>query len=311
LIGPLLPYLEVMRRSNSPTMLMSAAVGLAACQASSPGRHVAGPDGTWTVPTGTASSIRLADRTPPTALTASPVTEHAPARSEQLNPDAPAVPLQTPPEFPTRTTVQEPYLAKQLDLTVPLSPYFTSTPVLRSESELARRLVQGVGQALRSRRWNLEIRTGCPVEYDGNVFVEGRALVRDRSGKVYAYSETSGTDDSAGIWKLYYDGTTRLRVAVFAWANYMGQSAEGIVTFDEAGRLERCSSPPHAKPPWPCEVQGTTHHGVDPAVAEALRSDIQTTESETRRGRGPIDWAMSLDPTTEWSKCETIYRPHQ
>jgi hypothetical protein len=167
------------------------------------------------------------------------------------------------------------------------------------------------GQALRSQRWRLEIRTGCPVEYDGNVTVEGRALVRDRSGKVYAYSETSGTGDSAAIWKFYYDAAARLRVAVFRWANYMGQSAEGIITFDEAGRLERCSSPPQAAPPWPCEVEGTIDHGVDPAVAGALRPEIRSTESERRRGMGPVEWAMALDPAAAWSRCETSYRPQR
>jgi hypothetical protein len=297
--------------SGIPTMLTSAAIGLAACRASSPAPHAARPAATWTMPTRTASSTSSAGQTPPPAPTATPESETGPvvARSDQARPDVRSA--QVPPEFPTHTTVQEPYLGKQLDLTVPLSPYFTSTPGLRREHEFARQLVQGVAQGLRSRHFRLEIRTGCPVENGGNVIVEGRALVRDRSGKVLAYSEQTGTGDSAGIWKLYYDGAARLRIAVFAWSNYMGQSAEGIITFEEAGRLARCSSPPKAEPPWQCELEGTTEDGVDPAVAGALRPEARPTASQRKRGLGPVDWAMSLVPTAAWSKCETIYRPHQ
>jgi hypothetical protein len=287
----------VVRVSEIATVVALAVFWSVGCRTPSPAATPARPPGTWIAPTRTASSAGMAPA--PTAP-----SEREP---DQVVTDAPAKPLQVRPEFPTHTTVQEPYLGKQLDLTAPLSPYFTSTPGLRREHGLARQLVQGVGQALRSRRWHLEIRTGCPVEYGGNVIVEGRALVRDHTGKVFAYSEQTGTGDSAGIWKLYYDGAARLRIAVFAWSNYMGQSAEGIIAFDEAGRLERCSSPPQAEPPWACE----TEQGLDPAVTAALQPKIRPPASERKRGTGPIDWAVSLDPVAAWSTCGTLYRPHQ
>ena len=108
-----------------------------------------------------------------------------PASSTQLEvhgPPAVAAPLPAP-EFPTRTTVQEPYLGRNLDLATSLPPYFSSTPTLRREHDSSLRLVRAVADALRSQRWRLEIRTGCPSEYNGNVFVEGRAVVRDSSGR--------------------------------------------------------------------------------------------------------------------------------
>jgi hypothetical protein len=222
-----------------------------------------------------------------------------------------ALPPVAPPEFPTHTTAQEPYLGRQLDLASSVPSYFSSTPALRREHELPLRVVQAVTHALRSGRWRIEIRTGCPVEHNGNVFVEGRAVVRDSSGKIRAYAQDSGTGDSASVWKLYYDSALRLRVAVFSWANYMGQSSDGIVQFDENGHVQSCTSHPGAEPPWPCGHQELPELAVDADVAAALSPDVRARRSDDGRSLGPVAWVLSVDALAEFSKCRVPYQPHQ
>jgi len=218
---------------------------------------------------------------------------------------------QVPPIFPSHTTVQEPYLGRELDLSSPFDPFFSSTPELRHEHRHAHRRVQSVAVELRARRWRLEVRTGCPFEHDGDLGVEGRAIVRDGTGKIRAFAEQSGTGDSAAVWKLYYDGASQLRVAVFRWANYMGHSAAGIMRFDSGGQFEACTSVSDRSPPWPCDHEDSVETEVDSDVAAALRPEVHTQPPDSASAKWPIAWATALDPMKEFSKCETPYRPRR
>jgi len=275
--------------------------------------------GAWVLPAvaacGGAPGVRRpAPAAPPPVATAALRTvdgssQARPASDPRPEPEAVAEPSVVPP-IPSETTVQAKYLGKELDLSSPLAPYFSSTAALRHQHALAFELVRSLGQGVRLGRWHLDVRTGCPVEAHGDVFVEGRALVRDGSGKVRAYAESVGTGDSAGVWKLYYDDASRLRVAAFGWANVMGQEAEGVVLFDASGAFEHCSSPPGAEPPWPCgPVSGDAPQSdLDPAVAAAVRPEMRAKRSERAGDDGPVEWIRSLDSVAEWSKCSTPYR---
>jgi hypothetical protein len=217
---------------------------------------------------------------------------------------------ETPPEIPTEITVTEPYLGRILELSAPLPPYFVSTPKLRREHATSLQLVQAVRNALQQKRWSTEIRTGCPVEFDGRAFVEGRAVVRDATGKVRAYSESVGGDDSAGVWKLYYDEASHLRTIVFQWASYTGRTAATVIDFDRVGNLVRCSSPPEEEPPWPCAPEKASAGRIDPSVDSVLQPEIRERAQARENTASPIHWALSLNPTTEHSKCKTPYTPN-
>lgn len=42
------------------------------------------------------------------------------------------------------------------------------------------------------------------MEADGQVFTAGPALIRGGASRVRAFSESIGTEDSAGTWNYYY-----------------------------------------------------------------------------------------------------------
>lgn len=204
------------------------------------------------------------------------------------------------------TTVQDPELGQRLDPATPLDPYFVSTPDLRRRVVLARRMVSEVANNLRSGTWTVELRTGCPHEDDGRVVVVGRALVRDTSHRVRTLSEHSGSDDSAGDWKLYYDEAGRLRVVRSRWANYMGWKADVVAIIDEAGVVESCSSKQGDSAGWFCPVEEPSEPPLDPDVAEAVGDGKRSRE---RREASFLGYLQTLDPLVEFSKCTVAYEP--
>jgi hypothetical protein len=202
--------------------------------------------------------------------------------------------------------VQDAYLGRELNPSSPLPPYFSSTTVLRRQHDGARQKAATVHRELRAGRWRLEVRTGCPVEYGGSVVVEGRALLRDQDGRVRAYAEASGTGDSAGVWKLYYDEVSRLRVVTFTWRNYMGQTADVVAQLDEVGRLETCSAPAGGGD-WVCGMEEDRVTGLDRDVIEAVRPRQRKPAAD----QGPISWALDFDPVTLFADCQTPYHPQR
>jgi hypothetical protein len=219
--------------------------------------------------------------------------------------DASPSPVDAPPALPTRTVTREPWLASALDLESPLLPYFTSTAALRREHLAAQRRVDAVRAKLRANEWSVEVRTGCLVEHDGYVVVEGRAAVLDREKRVRAFSETSGTEHSAATWKLYYDESSRPRVVTFTWRSVAGQEADGVMLFDEAGHLKSCNSLPNDAGVIFCgEPKAST---LDSEVEIATRDQRAAVRSPDAL-REASAWVNALDPLSELSECETPYR---
>jgi hypothetical protein len=162
-------------------------------------------------------------------------------------------------------------------------------------------MIDTVRMQLRAHRWNLETRTGCEVEADGNLFVEGRTLVRDGHDRVRAFSEAMGTGDSASIWKYYYDDRSVLRAAVFSWNNYVGQKADGVMVFGESGQFVGCSSLPGDSGLLFCGPENEAEP-LDPDVAAV-------TSAPAPKLAQSVAWVMARDPIAEIEKCETLYRP--
>jgi hypothetical protein len=127
-------------------------------------------------------------------------------------------------------------------------------------------------------------------------------LVRDEANRVRAFSETIGTGDSAGFWKLYYDDRSVLRTAIFSWRSYMGEKADGVMTFNDSGQLIRCSSLPGDAGIIFC---GPPHDGAEtlaPEVAAATQPSAPELPESVR-------WVMTRNPVAEIAKCETPYHP--
>ncbi|MGC4070223.1 MAG: hypothetical protein QM784_37295 [Polyangiaceae bacterium] len=213
------------------------------------------------------------------------------------------------PQEPTTAIVHDPYLGREIDLSTPLPPHFASTSKSRSEHALSRKLVQTVANGLRHAHFTQEIRTECPVEQEGDVIIEGRAIVRDANGRVRAYAESAGTGDSAGTWKLYYDDASRLRVAVFRWASHAGNASLALLEFAGEGNLIRCSTTPDAEPPWPCTHTDDATGNLDSAVAAAVSPPPRVVPEGTVPISAPIRWAMTLDPIAKFTACKTVYTP--
>jgi hypothetical protein len=154
---------------------------------------------------------------------------------------------------------------------------------------------------LAANRWNLETRTGCEVEAGGDVFVEGRTLVRDSHNHVRAFSEAIGTGDSAAIWKYYYDDRSVLRAAVFSWRNYMGQKADGVMVFGPSRQLVRCSSLPGDAGAIFCGPENEGDEPSDPDFTAAISAPAPKVSES-------VAWVMTRDPITEFQKCQTPYR---
>jgi hypothetical protein len=153
-----------------------------------------------------------------------------------------------------------------------------------------------VDRQLHEKQWSLEIRTGCLVDSGGDVFVAGRALVRDRGNRLRAFSETIGTGDSGAIWKLYYDETSRLRVAIFSWRNYMGQKADGIMQFSPGGHFLGCTSLPNDAGAISCGAPPEAADTLDPGVELATRHAAKTRGDAADSGSDSVTWATHLDP---------------
>jgi hypothetical protein len=260
------------------------------------GRAASGSDAHFLAPTSSATAAPPPPQQTPLATCPPP-----PSRGEPP-PDPPA-PLRP-------TIVQEPYLGRELNLSEPLAPDLASTPSLLRGLAPAQELVANLERQVRSGRWSMAVRTGCPLEYNGDVIVEGRAVVRDGAGNVRGYAESPGTGDFAGVWKLYYDRALHLRVAAFSWHSVAGQAVDGVMLFDANGRLERCATQPADASATYCEARGTpVDDEMDPAVADAVRPEVA---SRARRGvstQTPATWLAKLDPTWEFQKCDTPYTP--
>lgn len=284
-------------RSPIPCAVAVAAIAASGCAGSAASR----PHGSILAPSSSATvdstrwPTRPSNERPIAALTPPPAGTEAP-----LEPSAPAGPM----------VVQEPYLGRELDLLAPLVPDLLSTPSPSRGLATARHLVANLARQVRSGRWSVAIRTGCPVEYDGDVFVEGRAIVLDAAGSIRGYAESPGTGDSAGIWKLYYDQAAHLRLAVFGWHSVAGQSVEGVMLFDASGRLESCVTQPDDASSTYCDTKGTAlDDAIDPAVADAVRPDVVSRPQHATTIETPVAWVASRDPVREFQKCETPYAP--
>jgi YD repeat-containing protein len=171
----------------------------------------------------------------------------------------------------------------------------------------ARKLIETGRRELGSKRWRLEIRTTCPIEFNHGVFVEGRAIVRDSEDRVRFFGESVGSGDSAGTWRFYYDGLSRLRAVVFAWQSYTGAKANGVAAFDATGRLQSCRS-------LPGDSGGIFCPYVEPEVLDSdvegvVKPEVRERIADDRRAESPIVWAFRMDPVAEFSKCEEQYRP--
>lgn len=203
--------------------------------------------------------------------------------------------------------MQNSYLGRELALSDPLAPGLVSMLSHVRYLAFVQRIVVNFRQQLRSGRWKLAVRTGCRVEDGGNVVVEGRGIVLDAAGNVRGYAEASGTEDSAGVWKLYYDGSLHLRVAVFSRHSIGGQSAEGVMIFDASGRLERCAALRKA-PPRPIATR-TSRQGMPRWIQPWPKLFNPACAAEPAKRNCTISGGVGREPKPSWgvSKCDTPY----
>lgn len=265
--------------------------------------------------------------TPPTAksgFTQDPAARHSEAQPSSVAPPrssthaesarAPdaggpgAKPADAPPVFPTHTTTHDPKLARDLDPSRRLLPYLTSSASLRRDFTSIQDSIDAVRRGFASKTWKLQIRTTCPVEAGGDVFVEGRAVVHDSDNHLRVFSERSGTGDSAGTWRYYYGDSQRLRAVIFTWRSYNGSKADGVAVFDVDGRRQRCRSLPGDEGALFCP-ENMREEQVDSAVQGVMRPELLAERLNELRAQGPLGSAASIDPMAEFSKCEQPYVP--
>lgn len=200
-----------------------------------------------------------------------------------------------------------PRLVEWLDPTAPLSPYFSSTLALKNANAPASALIGETKTGLRSRGWTSQTRTGCLFDADGYVVVAARQLVLDADGRVRALTESSGTDDSAGESRAYYDASGRLRVYRVNWRNYMGSTADVVMSFSPTGHLDSCSHPPDSGQLF-CEPLTPTDNGISQGVADVLRDDVSASKSRKPRPSW-IQMLVDTDPRAQFERCDTPYVP--
>jgi hypothetical protein len=134
---------------------------------------------------------------------------------------------------------------------------------------------------LRSKKWSTEIRTGCLFDAEGDITVSARQVVLDSRGRVRALSQSAGTGDSAGEWKLYYDTSGRVRLLLVAWRSVHESTADVAMSIAADGQLEYCSHPPDDSGEMFCDNSPF------------------------------VDQLIQLDPKEQFARCETPYKPAQ
>lgn len=199
--------------------------------------------------------------------------------------------------------VQDEYLGHELELFAVPRDAVLNQPALSQ----ARRIVRQLAREAIAKRWSTTVMTGCPADGDSRVIVEGRAVVRDVRGNVRAYAESPGIDDSAGVWKLYYDEKLHLRVATFEWRSVAGHTADGVMLFEISGRLVRCTVVPQDAAPFYCGAESRSDFTLDPAVTDVTQAGALEKTTNDGSAQSPAAWVIAINPAKQFAECTSAY----